>query len=269
MFGWWDVGLLVLGAALGVIADRLARWWRDTQADHELWVWLEPDPIASIGPKDALTSIQLTHDGVALSAPSVVTLFVWSAGSRDIWTDAFDGKPLEAALGCKIVEVIRDDRHGAEQLPVDLASDATLRIGPGSLRRDFAVGFRLLVDGDPGLEVRNQPLDTEVLYYQDEFAKRSRKWWARPGITVGLLVSTPVLLGTGMAFSLRTPQFAQFNDLSPWLLGGAGLIFGLFLLDVIFLIDAAPRRARRAGKILRRALGVHVTRRPRPPLDTN
>jgi hypothetical protein len=259
MFPGSEVFFLVAGATLGVVLDRLVSWWSATTREHELWFSISVEGIRQRGPADALSEMSMTVDGEALDNPCVLDIYVWAAGDKDIWTDAFEGVAFKIGLQVKLIRILERESTHDEGLEHDFTREGQFVLQPGTVRRNFAVRYRVLVDGVPTLDLPRRPIDTEVSYFEDVRSERIRGPLFRPSVLIGLMLVGPLLLGIGFAMN-SSPDGSHFTGnpaaIVLMIAGGIALITAVVLMAQ--LTSSGPRRAVRARRRLRRALGAHA-----------
>ncbi|CAH0165171.1 hypothetical protein [Microbacterium sp. Bi128] len=214
------MGIELLVSVVGiVIATVISVWtYRKMNPKRQLRYRVEASPLlaAGAGAGDRLT---IALEGRPVTAPQIVTLSLWSSGTADIASSAFDaGTPLTFDLGTPIVEEIPTVTDSGARLEVVYPDEIVLR--PALIHRKFQSTIRVIVDGTPNARVNRVLPDIDVL--RDGFSETTRAiQTSRKRLKV-----TPLLIWTGVL-----------------ILGTAGLVMSL----VVYAFD--PRVSAPVGGI--------------------
>ncbi|MGA1838468.1 hypothetical protein VD659_16235 [Herbiconiux sp. 11R-BC] len=198
---------IILSAA-GVIAAiviPLAIYRRQTPR-HELWYDYSSQSLTPVAPSPLAGRLKVEIDGHPVAEPYTLNFRIWSVGTADVRSDAFDaGSPMVISLGAVVLgQYASVSAVNAELVKHEVGTDRIV-IQPSLIRRDTAMTFRLIVDGKPEVSIVS-PLADVSLNHAGELEKRDHKaslYWRYPlglGLIAAVIV-TPFILG-----SLQVPE---------------------------------------------------------------
>ncbi|MET9085446.1 hypothetical protein ABZX77_26780 [Streptomyces sp. NPDC004237] len=109
-------------------------------------------------------SLEVSHNGTALTDPYLVEVVLTNPGRRDIASSAFDrGEPFRVRLAVPYAELVETESDPSAALaPPARVCGAELRIGPGRIGCGTTVTYRVLVDTVPAHDCRHSLLDVRV-----------------------------------------------------------------------------------------------------------
>lgn len=105
-------------------------------------------------------AIEVSREGVPLSDPHVVVLWLKNTGRHAIASEHFDqGRPVELDLSAQIVDLVTAGGSAQASCAVH---GAVIAYGPELLSKGQKVTFTALVDGAPDFSLRQHLIDVEV-----------------------------------------------------------------------------------------------------------
>lgn len=138
-------------------------------------------------------TIQVTRNGVALSDPHLVVIWIKNTGRHAIASDLFDqGRPLEVDLHAPIVELAAADEDGAALATGYAALGTKITYGPELIPSGRKITFTALVDGDPSVSLHDYFIDVQVKLSSDPLASSLRSVALSAGAAVAAALFTLV-----------------------------------------------------------------------------
>ncbi|MGW2955012.1 hypothetical protein [Streptomyces eurythermus] len=135
-------------------------------------------------------TIQVSRNGVALSDPHLVVIWIKNTGRHAIASDLFDqGRPLEVDLHAPIVELAAADGEGSTLASGYAAVGTKITYGPELIPSGRKITFTALVDGDPSVSLHDYFIDVQVKVAADAAINLRSVGLSAGAAVAGLLVN--------------------------------------------------------------------------------
>lgn len=193
-----NAAFFVLGIVVTAIIDRR----KNLRQDHELWVWMTSTSLSKPGLGASGDVLEYSVKDTKVADPHEVELSVWANGKRDIPAEAFAGQAARIGLGVPIVYKRQHRTAEANEARTRESFDkGQIEIEPSVIRRGMAVDWVFLTEGKPTVTLEQAPLNTEFVWWQDEYRRpRPGKTWTK---VVGWLLVALAIVTFVLAISIR------------------------------------------------------------------
>ena len=232
-----------------------------------MWVDVDYRKARSLKPAgaDQVDGLELRVDDVLVKDPWEVRLYVWSAGENDIRREAFQNEEQLIDLSAPIVQQTVGAESDARKVVTVLDAAGSLRILPQYIPKRFAREYLLITEGRPLLSWENVIADCEVRSFYRDWAtpspgKRAVKVIGRVcGVLALLTVVAMFVTGAVVRWPVVETDDPIFSAVpgswEPYAFIGAATILFWIAIALTTLTDLASRRAQRAVRVLRGAVG--------------
>ncbi|MCX5121204.1 hypothetical protein OG992_28905 [Micromonospora sp. NBC_00362] len=219
---WYGSGTFwaIAAVVVAVVAIAVGAWaaFRSANPRRVLYITM-PSAVSLLRSEPEISEgIEVLHKGRPLSQPYLVTVEVLSRSSRDIPRPAFGAQPLNLDVGAPVIELLDSWSHSgrsAVPVPALTVTSTGLHVGPALLTRRHHLGYILLVDGPPQLQVMAEMADIDIRGRADPDREGG---WVKPTfaiIMISLGAAVFDQLGAVMTLPLLLIALSVYFSLTP------------------------------------------------------
>lgn len=239
----WDV---IQGVG-GVLAIALPTWalitWlyrRSRFPRNELWYELTSMPVLNVRG----SGVELSIDGHSLDEPFKATLHVWSTGTADMPTAAFDNDvPVTLTLDRPMLGDVGFMETTGSNVRAAQADECSLVFGPGLVRKNYRASWTFVTEGIATVQDEHALFGATLQSAAQAERSSSRKDAFMGGLVLLMIGSLVAVVGAVIA-SVFLPDVREF--MRTW--AAAGFLPAGLALGSLIALSSVPTRWDRAQK---------------------
>lgn len=216
---------------------------------NELWYELTSTPVLNVQG----SGVELSIDGHPLQVPFQATLHVWSTGTADMPTAAFDdGVPITFTLDRPMLGKVTITETPGSNVDTKVDGDRTVIFGPGLVRKNYRGSWSFITEGIATIQDAHALFDATLQSAAQAEGSSSRRETVG-GLFIVLMfgsLAATIVGAIGAAFSPDAREFMESWAALGFLVAGLSLGGLIAISSVPSRWDRAQRKrgASRLGK---------------------